>query len=666
MSAERRKPIGITRRKLFLGFFGSAALAACRRVGEKVEKVIETVVPTETPKLPTLIPKEVVEPTEKPHPTEVKPEAIATPTAVAFDVTPEVEAEFKKRNGEPEVAFSIRVGLLDIWPKEMAEKVGGFEGFEVNPQTTPLKVGENIRVLVDSEGGKARFSLISWYPEEEKEAILAGFASLLPQKLNGREIDYLTSQKRGEQEELLHLAAYQNTLVIPFITPGTIDQENWDKAMTLHAAGAVKDIITAIEGEGEKEKAVVVFLNHQGEELLRVDLKAVNLGEKETIRLDIDRGQYIFFDETGQEIPEKTIKLWEIPEKPEPLVEFYRGHIDKFTGPYDVAGVPFQGPIRIKLNIEKIPEGGGVAITLGKNCITQKEIHIIQTGFDQGGPMVATMSMENPESGWTNSRRYGEAQISVGPTTLEVVIEGGTVNSFLNGSLVDSFRERFDLSTGGVRFWTWGEKPMEGVDLSILVSQEVLESIPTPLPAPTKEPIPENREDLINWWADSVPLENFTAEEKERFRRVMREWLPRIPVQMEIPPEAVGFKPICEYGDVARNVRYILKVKKDPELEAKYGFGAALGDDRIMLISSGRLSKSDCSLVGVAVNEARAAELIAKGMGPFKRGSIEAEGYLAGYFVFESLRNNPECDQSDVDWWAGYYLERFKYWFSQL
>ncbi|GAI12567.1 unnamed protein product, partial [marine sediment metagenome] len=278
---------------------------------------------------------------------------------------------------------------------------GDFKGFEVDPQTTPLKLGKSTRVLVDPEDGKARFNLISWQPEGEREAILAGFASLLPRKLNGREIDYLTSQERGEQEELLHLAVYQNTLVIPFITPGTIGQENWDKAMTLHAAGAVKDIITAIEGEEKEEKTVVVFLNHQGKELLRVDLKAVKLGEKETIRLDIDRGQYIFFNEAGQEIPEKTIKLWEIPEKPEPLVEFYRGHIDKFTGPYDVAGVPFQGPIRIKLNVEKIPAGGGIAITLGKNCITQKEIHIVQTGFDQGGPMVATMSMEKPESGWT-------------------------------------------------------------------------------------------------------------------------------------------------------------------------------------------------------------------------------------------------------------------------
>lgn len=305
------------------------------RVMERVVERLVTATPLPPEEIEPIIPPTVFKPTAPPSTAivEAKPtvkptpdiEPEATPTAVAYDVAREVEEKFKERNGEAEMAFFIRVGMLDIWPERMSEKIGDFVSFEVDPKITPLKLGEKTRVLVDPEDEMARVNLIPWYPEEpeeEREETLAFFTPLLPQKLNSWEIDYLINQKVGKEEELLHLAAYDNTFVVPFITPGTIGQEKWDKVMTLQASGRVANTITAIEGdEGEKEKPVIIFLDEEGEELLTADLKTIKLEEKETVRLEIEKGQYTFFDENNQEMPEKAVKLWEvprvIPEKPE-------------------------------------------------------------------------------------------------------------------------------------------------------------------------------------------------------------------------------------------------------------------------------------------------------------------------------------------------------------
>lgn len=318
---------------------------------KEVEKVVEPPVEPTVESSPTHI---EVKPTVAPIP-ERKPEP--TPTAPAVDVSVEIREKYEKEHHEVEAVSPIAFGgaaMSSVWPEKMAERVAEeFVHFRVNPEESFLEIGENTRVLVSLEEGIAGAVLMPWQPEPEgkEQETLAIFASLLPEKLNGGEIEYSISQEvEGEEgaiEEPLHLAVYRNEedevthLLVPFVTPGTIGEEKWEeignKIKALKVAGSIEEeqIITAIEGEGEEEKPVMIVLgkrvDEKGgevlEELLRVELKTIELTEEERervkeqglgsfARFKRNEGEYVLWREGEKGEPvEEIIKLWQVPEE---------------------------------------------------------------------------------------------------------------------------------------------------------------------------------------------------------------------------------------------------------------------------------------------------------------------------------------------------------------
>lgn len=366
-------------------------------------------------------------------------------------------------------------------------------------------------------------------------------------------------------------------------------------------------------------------------------------------------------------------------ETPEPLVEYYSEHFEQLTQK-EIKVKTFEPPFKAQFGVEgKITDEISIIVAGGSGG--WDKAYRLFLGEDSGKLVRAVLvSDESAAHGW-QVPVYKELEDLGEDNTLKISLEDdGKVYFYHNDTPIYSTKEKFGLadSPEGGRVLFEAQGTIQGgenepaIDLKVLLSQEALEKIPTATPVPTREPvptIPEKREDWIAWWANNVPLENFTAEEAERLRRVMKEWLPKIPTQMEMPPEAAGYQPMFPYGDVVRAVLNVRAVRKDPTLTLE--LAAATGDDRITLLSPKVLGLVDCNLAQTIIKEAWIAQMVVEGakqgVTSFKRARIEADSYLVGLFALRELRKYAPQDQwGEIDFLVNWYVQQFHYWSSKL
>lgn len=341
---NQASPLSMNRRD-FLRLAGAAVgviASACapnptpesgKALATVIDLVTATSLPVEPTKEPTPKPTPEVKPTYTPLPPT--PEKVATPTAEAFNVMKIIEEAAQ---------VAVGGGTFGVWPEEMEEKVApNFVPDELDPVVTPIKFGGETKILVSPDTKKAGAVLIPWQSDQESwqegkpSETLALFGALLPKELDGNKIEYLPDQDVNGEPEKLHLAVYKNgqneieALVVPFVTEETAGKEAWTKILALKTAGTLGNVITGIETieiNGKAvEKPVMIFLDKNGNELLRADLRMVSLEKAvkaeelgKIARFEVGKGQYTFYGEDAKEIPEKAIKLWEVPQElPTPI-----------------------------------------------------------------------------------------------------------------------------------------------------------------------------------------------------------------------------------------------------------------------------------------------------------------------------------------------------------